>query len=728
MRISLATALEKHQAGELGLASQLYENVLAGAPKNPEALHLLGVLRHQQGDHRQSLELINRALVERPDVAAFHINLAEAYRALGQFELAIGCCLTALGLGPEHAETHNNLGLALQELQRHTEAIDHFRRALELKPEFASAHSNLGISLRELNRVDEGLPHFLRAVELDPTSATAQTNLGQFLIDSGRTEEALAHCLQAVRIQPVLAPLHHNLGNAFRALKRFAEARSAYLEAVRLDPNLALPAAHLGQILRKEGKLDEALIWLKRVTELEPQTASHWKKLGALYSAREEFSEAIICWERALHLEPGRADVHNRLGSLLQKEGRKEGAGEHYRSALRLRPKSAVSYLNIAGLHKEFGELAEAATACREALRVEPSNNTALASLAILLRGRLPEADLAVLEQRLSDPKLGESPRARLLFALAHVLDDRGEYNRAAVCLREANALSLALAHRLEKRPYEPKEYGCFVERLIQALQPEWFLRLAGAGSPTRRPVFVFGMPRSGTTLVEQILSSHRCIHGAGELRLARRTFDAIPDAMGRCEEPLCSLPHVDAATIRSLADRHDERLRLLAPNGTERVVDKMPENYIFLGLLETLFPQAVFIHCRRDLRDVALSCWQTDFGAIPRAHDPGHIAEQIRQYVRLMEHWRTVLPVPLLELDYEEVVSDLEGTTRRLLAACGQEWDPACLEFHRTVRPVRTASAIQVRRPIYTSSVHRWRNYALALDDLFAAVPPDTR
>ena len=259
MQLLLAKAFALHQTGQMDQASLLYQQVLTQEQENPDALHLFGVLRHQQGEHARAVELIGRAVTLRPNVTAFHANLAEAYRALGQFERAAGCCRTALLLARIGKwEIHNNLGLALQGLQRHTEAIEHFRQALELQPSSASVHGNLGISLRKLKRMDEALSHFRRAIKLDPQSAIAHTNLGQILIDTGTATEALPHCLEATRLLPDLASVHHNLGHALRLAGRLADARSAYLEAIRLDPKLAKSHAHLGLVLQEEGKLGEA--------------------------------------------------------------------------------------------------------------------------------------------------------------------------------------------------------------------------------------------------------------------------------------------------------------------------------------------------------------------------------------------------------------------------------------------------------------------------------------
>jgi hypothetical protein len=183
-------------------------------------------------------------------------------------------------------------------------------------------------------------------------------------------------------------------------------------------------------------------------------------------------------------------------------------------------------------------------------------------------------------------------------------------------------------------------------------------------------------------------------------------------------------VPYLDAVSIRRLGEQHLERLRTLGGDAPDRVVDKMPDNYIYVGLLATLFPRATFIHCRRDLRDIAVSCWMTDFRSINWANSLEHIAHRFRMYRKLMDHWKVVLPFPLVEIDYEETVDDLEGVARRLILACGLEWEPRCLEFHRTERPIRTASVMQVRQPVYKQSVGRWQKYEASLGGLFRSLP----
>jgi tetratricopeptide (TPR) repeat protein len=724
MRNVLRSAIALHTSGQLEQAAELYRNVLARDPENAEALHWLGVLHHQLGDHVGAVELIRRAVGRRGDFYLYHGNLAEAYRAAGDLAGAAASCRAALRLWADYPEALCTLGTALHAMGQHEEAVASLQRAVAVRPGFVVAHNNLGLALRALGRHEEALGSFRRAVALDPGFAPGRSNLGQALLHAGQAEEALPHCAEAVRLDPNSAELHDNLGNVLRTLDRLDDAWAEHWTALHFHPKLAPAQAHLGLILHRRGHLAEARAWLEQAVALEPGEAAFWQWLAELQDEREDPAASIPCWERVLALDPRRVSAQLALGRALQEEGRLADAQRCYQAAIELEPDSGAAYLNVGWVHELLGALDQAEASFREALRRQPQFALPHARLATLLRGKLPAADRAALEERLADPELPDAPRARLLFGLAHVLDARGEYPRAAECLACANALAL-MATR-ERRAYDPSEHEQYVSGLIRGIDRECFTRWAGAGDLSRRPVFVFGLPRSGTTLVEQILASHAGVHGAGELRLARNSFEAIPGVLGRSDLPRDCIAHLDAAAVRTLAARHLDRLATLDGGQTARIVDKMPENYVYLGLLAILFPQGVFIHCRRDLRDVAVSCWMTDFSSIRWANDFGHIAGRFHQYCRIMDHWRAVLPTPIHEVDYQETVTDLESVARRLVEVIGLEWDPACLEFHRTERPVRTASVTQVRQPVYTRSLERWKHYQSELAELFAALPAD--
>jgi tetratricopeptide (TPR) repeat protein len=719
MQDDFTTAIQYHQRGFLDQAAQLYRRILAAYPEHADARHLLGVVALQQGQPQRAVELIGHAIALQPGAAAFHCNLAEAYRALGQLDRAVGCCRTALQLQPEYPEAANNLGLALLAQGNAAAAAEQFREALRLRPQAAMVHNNLGNALRIQGDKAQALAQFRRALEIEPNLAEACSNLGQLLLEQHQPAEALDHCRQAVRLRPGFPEAQNNLGNVLRELGRLAESKACYSEALRLNPGLAMTYNNMAQALQEEGRLDEALAWYRQGLQREPDSARIHCNLASALEEQELHDEARARYELALRLDPAYAEAHNGLGFVLHDQGQFHEAMARYREALRFQPDFAPAHCNLGTVLEELSDFEPALECFRAALRHDPNHTGAYAQMATMLRGKLPDDDLAAMDRLLTDPTVSAGKRSALHFGLAQVRDARGEFDRAAEHLRQANALSKA---EWEKRGkgYDPQEHTRFMDGLVAAFTPEFFERVRGFGLDSDRPVFIVGLPRSGTTLTEQILASHSQAFGAGELRFARDDFESLPGVMNRQASSLECVPLLDRDTARRVAEGHLERLRGLNEPAL-RVADKMPDNYLYLGLLTALFPRAKFIHCRRDLRDIAVSCWMTNFRHIRWALDPEHIASRFREYRRLMEHWQRVLPVPVLEVDYEETVADLEGVARRLVDWCGLAWEPACLEFHKSRRPVRTASVTQVRQPIYKRSVARWKHYEGALAPLFA-------
>jgi tetratricopeptide (TPR) repeat protein len=388
-------------------------------------------------------------------------------------------------------------------------------------------------------------------------------------------------------------------------------------------------------------------------------------------------------------------------------------------TAIQIKPGLAAAQCNLGIILEEQGDFAGAESYFRSAITSDFRYAAAHAELANLLRARLPVADLEAQQQLLLDASLTREQLAALHFGLAQVFDARGAYAEAAEHSSVANALRLT-QWKIAGQEYDPQAHSAFVNRIIAEFTPEFFVRVGDFGMQSERPVFLVGLPRSGTTLVEQILASHSQVFTVGELPLAR---DAFAAACESGKNPEMQRSGLDRDSIQRLAGRHLEELERRNTTAL-RVVDKMPDNYLYLGFLTALFPRARFIHCRRDLRDVAVSCWMSNFRAIRWASTPGALAARFRDYQRLMDRWREVLPTPILEISYEETVADLETVARKLVAWCDLEWEPGCLEFHRGKRAVRTASAVQVRQPLYTTSVGRWKHYEQFLATLFSAIP----
>ena len=373
-----------------------------------------------------------------------------------------------------------------------------------------------------------------------------------------------------------------------------------------------------------------------------------------------------------------------------------------------------------------MGDLQGAEHFVRAALRHDPRFAFAHYKLAELLGGKLPPQDLAaqrrLLEQGAGSREQGAHDRHATVVPALRSRPSPGcagrvRRGRPAPCRGQRPATG-RLAQR--GKEYDPTAHESLISRTKAICGPEFFQWVRDFGSESELPVFVVGLPRSGTTLVEQILAGHPQVYGAGEIKLAHDTMAALG---GQGADPVKGLRQLDRETVRRLAAQHLERLRELDRTAL-RIVDKMPDNYMFLGLLACLFPRAKLIHCRRDLRDTAVSCWMTQFQEVRWANDQRHIVSRFHEYQRIMAHWREVLPVPLLEIDYEETVTDLEAVARRLVGWCGLEWEPACLEFQQVKRPVSTASLVQVRQPIFTTSVGRWKHYEPFLAGLLDALP----
>jgi tetratricopeptide (TPR) repeat protein len=726
----LTRAFRFQQSGQLGEAARIYRAVLERDPNDADALHLFGALYHQGGHSAQAVDLIRRALAIRPNAAAFHANLAEAYRAMGQNERAIDSCRSALRLQPDFPEAANNLGLALQAVGRKQEAAEQFLGALRMRPQFAMAQNNLGSLLNLNGQLAEALAAFRAAVAIEPGLVMAQANLGQLLVTLGQPDEALPHCQEAVRLQPGLAAAHNNLGNALAALGKLSEACAAYNEAIRLSPNQPRFHANVGLTLKREGNYTEAYRALEKAAELAPNDPDIWHDLASAYAGEGDFASAIPCYERLATLLPEEAVAQSDLGWALQEDGRYADALACYNRAVQLKPDHLGTLINQGILQEEMGRMAEAEATFRVAARIAPGHPKPLARLAMHLKAKLSETEFAAISNCLAKADPADPSTFPLLFGLAHYHDALGEFAKTADYLQRANAL--ALEHqRKQYRPYDPAQHSAFVDSLIKEFTREMFSRLSGAGDTTRLPVFVFGLPRSGTTLVEQVLASHSRVHGAGELRLGPKSFEALLNGLDGADGNVPPLDGLDAAAIEALSRRHlGALLTLLARDrlrsSADRVVDKLPDNYLHLGLLALLFPNATYIHVRRNLRDIAVSCWMTNFRAIRWACDPDYLAGRFHDYKRLTAHWRKVIPVRVHEVIYEQLIDDFETEARKLVTACGLEWEPECLQFHQTVRPVKTASVTQVRQPLYRKALARWKNYQQLLKDLFERLPAE--
>jgi tetratricopeptide (TPR) repeat protein len=718
MHESLDEALRLHKSGRVGDAIRVYDALLARDPHDAELLHLRGVAAHQNGDSARAAELIGRAVARNPAAPAYHCNYAEALRALGRLGEAEAHCRAALALRPDYPEALHNLGVVLARLRRLPEAEAAYRDALRLRPDAGRTVAALADVLRGQGRIAEALAAYRKALDLAPGLMEAHANYGLLLEQCGELEAGLHHCREAVRLRPDSATARHNLGRLLLEYGRIDEALDALAEALRLDPNSAALCLSIGLTWLELADYRQARSWFERAYALDPGMTEARCGLASVLLEVGDPEAAARTYREALAEEPDRVEAHAGLARALLEQGDVDGADASHREAIRRRPEAAGLHAARGHTLSTAGDLAGAVACFRTALEHNPNCVTALAGLTTTLRGKADDRDVRRSEELLAAPWMTDARRAALHFGLAQAHDGRGDYARAADHMAAANALQKKYAEDRDQG-YSAEAHRRHVDRLIEAFTPDYFRRVAGFGRDSERPVFVVGMPRSGTTLTEQILASHPEVHGAGERRFVDLGFAVLPQAVGEQAPPPACLGRVTRDVVERVADWHLEQLRGLDGGRARRVTDKMPDNYQLLGWIVTLFPRARIIHCRRDVRDVALSCWMTHFSRIRWANGLEHLAERINDYLRLMDHYRRVLPASVFELDYEQMVADQEGTSRRLLDFAGLEWRPACLEFHKTERLVRTASVAQVRQPIYRRSVARWKHYEAVLRPL---------
>jgi tetratricopeptide (TPR) repeat protein len=643
----------------------------------------VGVGHHQAGRFADAEACYHKVLAAHPNHAdALHLLGVIAHRS-GQLDKAAESIRLALRQSPQNHVFLANLGLVLRDQGKLDDAVAAQRKAIAVKPDYAEAHSNLAVALREQDKLDEAVAAGRQAIRIKPNFAEAYSNVGIALFRHGKIEDAIAAFAQALRISPEVALFHFNFGAALQERRDLDGAILAYGKAIAIDPNHAKAHSNLSAALRESGKLDEA----------------------------------VAASRRAIRLDPDFAEAHSNLGAALYDQGQLEAAAAAYRQAIRLNPRLDVPHGNLGTALIELGRLSEGRMALEHAVRLAPRNAKHRRGLGELHHFVVDDPQLIALEQLAKDrDRLAIENQIELQFALGKAYDDVGDHAKAFTHWRDGNGL---------KRQHVVYDEGATLgtlERIPQIFTAEFMQRWQHVGHPSSVPVFVLGMPRSGTTLVEQILASHPEMFGAGELKAFDRAMEGI---RGTAVAPALFLETalgMTAADFRDLGARYLAETMQLAPAATH-IIDKMPANFRVAGLIHLAFPNATIIHTVRDPADTCLSCYSKLFAERQFfTYDLAELGRYYRHYQNVMAHWHHVLPAErILDVRYEDLVADLEGQARRIIARCGLTWDPRCLAFYRTERSVRTASATQVRQPIYTTAIGRWRKYEPQLQPLLA-------
>ncbi len=625
--------------------------------------------------------------------------------------------------GPEN-DPRQTLQVALQlhRQGRLAEAEQAYAAVLAKQPHDVDANHFLGALRLQQGRNDDAIRLIGAALKVNRKSPQALANYGLALERAGRIDEALAAYDKAIALKPDHAAAHNNRGLALLRLGRAAEALASFDRATAIAPNHPDAFVNRGLVLIELGRFEAALASLDRAAAIAPSHVEALSHRGRALIELKRPEAALASLDRALAIDPGHLVTLNLRGGALAELGRFDAALASFDRALAIRPDYAEALENKASLLAQHGHMAEAKAAIESAVDHAPKRARAYFLLTTFERLKRDDPRLAAMEDlaaNLASLSVGE--QVDLNFALAKVYRDLGDPERSFPRLAAGAALKRKMVAYDEARALDG------FKRAETTFTRERMHGDAGGGDPSPAPVFIVGMPRSGTTLIEQILAAHPNVFGAGEIT----DLDAAIQALRSSDKIAAHYPEFAAALSpeqwRRLGADYVRRVRALAP-AADRITNKTPANFAVLGLIRLALPQAQIIHVRRDPLDTCFSCFLQNFdkGGVPYANDLAELGRFYRAYDALMAHWRAVLPAgAMLEVRYEDVIADLEGQARRIVAYCDLEWDARCLEFQNADRPVRTASVAEVRQPIYATAIGRWRAYESFLGPLRDALGP---
>ncbi len=719
LRKMMRRATGFHRNGRIEQAVAAYQAILAREPRHADALQFMGVAKMQSGHCDEAIALLERAVGIDPRNSQAHYNLGLAMRTEGKESKALAAFRRAIAVEPHNFEAHNAIaGILLADPDQLETVEAHISRALENNPKYVPARNNLALLLKARGRPEEAASEARVAVAQAPGHTPALITLGALLLEMGETEEAEQILRDAVALAPEDASAHTNLGAALINRGAKEEAEAEFERALELDPDNCESLNDLALIREIQERLDEAVALLQRALAVKPDDAALHMNLGRIFMAGGRAQPAITHYEQAIALDANYTEAYVYLGQAVHFLGRIDEAMRYGEAAVRLDPSSAKGHLNLGSALQVCGRIEEAISHFRKAITLDGRLTGAYVNYAYARRVVEGDSHSDTLLAALAQQDWNDDERADLHYAAGKVESDRGSHETAFTHWAQGarlrrKAIKYAIA--------DSRKIFASYQAIFDSLLLERRLRQPAAG-PT--PIFIVGMPRSGTTLAEQILASHPQVAGLGELPHINDIAHGFSDWSEAGGTFPSALAWLDESHWARAAKLYMERLD--RNEGEPYISDKMPGNFQYLGFISLLFPNARIVHCRRSALDTCVSCFTTDFSKGQEwSFDLSDIGAYYGLYLDLMAHWRRVLPLPIYDIQYESVVADLPGEARRLLDFCGLDWHPDCLEFHRSTRPVFTASNAQVRQPLYASSVGRWRRYEDQLQPLIDKLPP---
>jgi tetratricopeptide (TPR) repeat protein len=768
---ALELARAHHLSGNFILAERTYHDVLRAVPDDPTTNHLLGAMYYQLGNIEQAIHYMKISTELEPNERQYWSNYGSVLSIDKQFALAIECYDKALEIEPENIETLNRKALTHWQNEEHKKAQEISEKVLSLSPDNLEGYINLGISLanqdkleeaaklweeasqkhpsdtrvwsnwsntlRELKKPVQSKKVALKALELDEHNTDALNNLGCTLRDLGQSEEAVKYFRKATDFKPNYYLAHYNLSLALYDLGRFEEAVVAARYTIDFNDTYSKGYSALSAALIECGEFGQAHYAAQKALQLAPDDAESYLNLADVLYLSSQFDDGHAALKEALKREPEDARVYAKLANIYERLDEVENALEAIDKAIELEPEMPIFLARKAAILQVSNDVDEALVLVDKALDIAPTLMPAFITKAesLIAVNRLKEAEETLrqvqninkkypplyltlsnvkrfeseddedfkimLSLEEETEKMGLSYTASLFFAIAKGYENVKKYDLAFDYYKKANEARKTLT------PYDPEKIPDNYDKFKQDFSINFLTELNEKGFESDEPIFIVGMPRSGTTLTEQIISSHPDVYGTGELpdiTRARRKIGALT-----------------ADNAKEMGELYVELAKKRIKGGPfKKFTDKMPANYLNIGLLNCILPNAKIIHCRRNPLDTCLSNYKQNYmmGQF-WSYDLEELGKEYLRYLDLMEYWHEVLPDKVLDINYEDTVNDLENQARKLIDFIGLEWNDACLEPHKQKRAILTASKTQVTKPVYKSSVQKWKRYEKQLSPL---------
>lgn len=578
------------------------------------------------------------------------------------------------------------------------------------------AQHYLGIAKLQLGQAEQAITSFERAIRGGGPDSRALSDLGVALQSGGEVRRANDVYRAGIVCEPGYSKPYYNGARILFDCRKLDGALAGFRAATLIDPNYAEAWANRAATLILLDRRPAALAAYRISVALRPEAEVAYANLASVQKDLDLLPQSNISYIRALRLDASRPETHQNYGNYFEKSEIPDQAVNRYRLSICVDPAFPSAYTNLGTILQQLGDFAPSAAAYERAIAIAPRIGINYRQRCGILQVAVPSDFISRMEVLAGDASLGAEEKMQISFALGDLYERRKDYDRSFSHFLIGNTLKRASI------TYDNEHDLRSLKQVAAAFPAELIANFAGMGQASAQPVFVIGMPRSGSTLTEQILASHPGVYGAGE----RYEFSKIVKDLlrERSTDIISFAASMGGDDLRRIGDAYAEKMRSLAPEAS-RVTDKMPGNFLFAGLIHLALPNAKIIHCYRDPVDTCLSCFSKLFAEEqPWSHDLTELGRYYRAYEGLMAHWRSVLPAGvMLDVRYEDVVADVEGQARRIIDHCGLPWDPKCLTFYDTDRPVRTASAAQVRQPIYKGAIEKWRRYETHLAPLLDAL-----